>query len=107
MENHMSECKTNECKTSSQSCDTEKGSCETKQDDCCISEALKCLGKQSGMELLKDKIKKALEAKIGKKLDKIADVVSDEHINCLESKIAQKQAGNNYREELFAALTAK
>lgn len=89
------------------SCDTE-GSCDTgnkKQDDCCkLAEDILCLAKCAKHELLKEKMKKVLEAKIGKKLDKVADVAVDALLACWQHEMEAKQGCENYKQNLFAAL---
>ncbi len=89
------------------SCETE-GSCgPTKHqgDDCCtLAEDLLCLAKCAKEELLKEKMKKVLEAKIGKKLDNIANVAVDAALACLKHELEGKQACDDYKENLLAAL---
>src|SRR5688572_14002627 len=90
------------------SCDTGKGSCDTenkKSDDCCtLAEDVYCLAECAKHELLKEKMKKLFEARIGKKLDKVAEIAVDALIGCLDHELAGKQACNKYKEDLFAAL---
>jgi hypothetical protein len=90
------------------SCSTDKGSCEPKNkhnDDCCtLAEDVYCLAECAKHELLKEKMKKIFEARIGKKLDKIAELGVDAVLACLENKIAEKEACNTYKENLLAAL---
>jgi hypothetical protein len=90
------------------SCDTGKGSCETNhrhEDECCtLAEDIFCLAECAKHDLLKDKMKKLFEAKIGKKLDKIAEVAVDAILASIENKIAAKEACNSYKENLLAAL---
>lgn len=71
---------------------------------CTIAEDLFCLAKSAKQELLKEKMKKNLEAKIGKKLDKIAEVAVDAVLACLQQKMAEKQACEQYKENLMAAF---
>ena len=96
-----------ECKTDN-SCDTNKNSCDSgvkkSEGECNVAEDLLCLANQAWMELMKEKIKKSFEAKLGKKMDKTADVVADASIACWESKMAGKQACNDYKEKLFATF---
>ena len=90
------------------SCDTTKGDCNEghkKGDDCCtLAEDLICLAKCAKEELLRDKIKKALDAKIGKKLDNVANIVADAANACLQHELESKQACADYKENLLAAL---
>ena len=86
-------------------CTTEKTN--DKSGDCCtIAEDLLCLAKQAKHELLKEKMKKEIEAQIGKKLDNVAKIVVEAGIACMEHEIAGKQACNSYKEKLFAAFTS-
>lgn len=93
-------CNENQC--------TPAGQAESKQSsDCCtIAEDLLCLAKQAKHELLKEKMKKEIEAKIGKKLDNIAQIVVEAGIACMEQQIAGKVACENYKEKLYAAFKA-
>ena len=95
----MTQCTTgNSCETSGNQ------NQQTSKDECNFAEDLLCLAKSAKHELLKEKIKKGLEAKIGKKLDKVAEVAVEAVIGCLNQKIAQKEACEEYRGNLFAAL---
>ena len=95
----MTECTTtNTCETGQRS--------HNQQDNCTLAEDLLCLAKSAKHELLKEKMKKSLEAKIGKKLDKIADVAVDAVLACLQQKLAAKEGCDQYKENLFAALKA-
>lgn len=88
-------------------CSTEKdcGTESKKSDDCCtIAQDLLCLAKQAKHELLKEKMKKEIEAKIGKKLDNIAKIVVEAGIAYMEREFAAKEACNSYNEKLLAAF---
>ena len=63
-----------------------------------------CLAKQAKSELLKEKMKKGFEAKIGKKMDKVAEVAVEAVINCFQHEMAGKEACNDYKEKLFSAF---
>jgi hypothetical protein len=95
-----------ECHTDN-SCETEN-SCSTggsnQSGECTIAEDILCLAKSAKHDLLKEKMKKVLEAKIGKKLDKIAEVAVDAVLACLQQKMAEKQACDQYKENLMAAF---
>ncbi len=95
----MSECHDNTCAPAS-ACDTNSGASE----ECCFAEELLCLAKSAKHELLKEKMKKILEARIGKKLDKVAEVAVDAVISCMQHKLAEKQACDQYKENLMAAF---
>lgn len=97
----MGECHTDD------SCETEN-SCSTdssrESENCTIAEDILCLAKSAKHDLLKEKMKKILEAKIGKKMDKIAEVAIDAVLACLQQKMAEKQACDQYKENLMAAF---
>ncbi len=96
----MSECHDdNSCDTNS-NCDT--GSKQS--DECTFAEDLLCLAKSAKHDLLKEKMKKIFEAKMGKKLDKIAEVGVEAVIACMNQKIAAKQACDNYKTSLMEAM---
>ena len=89
------------------SCDTH-ASCNCPncgQQECCcsIEEEMLSLVKCAKHDLLKDKMKKLLEAKIGRKLDEVAAVTVNAIIAKMERKIAQKHACKQYEDELMAA----
>jgi hypothetical protein len=93
---------------SDDTCDTEKscGHAENQQEDagCTFAEDLLCLAKSAKHELLKDKMKVLLEAKIGKKLDKVAAAAVDAVLAHLQHTVAQKHACEQYKENLMAAF---
>ncbi len=97
----MGDCHTND------SCETESG-CTPEQrqesDRCTLAEDLLCLAKSAKHELLKDKMKKILEAKIGKKLDKAAEAAVDAMLACYQNKAAAKDACDTYQKNLKAAF---
>ena len=94
----MNECTDNSCET--------ENSCHTgpQSGECTIAEDLLCLAKSAKHDLLKDKMKKIFEAKIGKKLDKVAEVAVDAVLACMQQKIAAKEACESYSEKLMEAL---
>ena len=103
MEDKMNEYK------SENSCEN-KGSCssDSRQDwghdeKCTMAEDILSLAKCAKHELLKEKMKKQLEAKIGKKLDKVAEVTVDALIACMQHKMNEGHACDQYKENLMAA----
>jgi predicted RNA-binding protein YlxR (DUF448 family) len=88
-------------------CDDKK-SCDTSEkksgDGCTVAEDMLCLAKQAKCELLKEKMKASFEAKIGKKMDRVADVVADAVIACFQHEMSGKEACNDYKEKLFSAF---
>ena len=94
-------------------CETE-GSCETEnkcgtggrqQEECCtLAEDILCLAKCAKHELLKQKMMKVLEAKMGKKLDKVAEVAVEALLAGFEHKMAGKHVCDSYKDKLMQAL---
>lgn len=103
----MGECSDNKC-DSDNSYDTNKNSCDSgskkSSGECTIAEDLLCLAKQAKHELLKEKMKKVLEAKIGKKLDRVAEVAVDAVLACMQHQVAAHEACNDYKAKLSAAF---
>lgn len=97
-----------ECSTENNSCDTNKNSCDSgskkSSGECTIAEDLVCLAKEAKHELLKEKMKKVLEAKIGKKLDRVAEVAVDAALACMQHKMAAHEACKDYEQKLSAAF---
>ncbi len=95
------------CHENEGSCETQK-SCGTgakKEEECCtLAEYILCLAECAKHELLKQKIMKALEAKIGKKLDKVAEAAADALLAGIEHKISGKMACDSYKEKLRQAF---
>lgn len=69
-----------------------------------MAEDLLCLAKSAKHDLLKEKMKALLEAKIGKKLDQVAAAAVDAVLAHLQHTVAQKQACKQYKENLMAAF---
>ena len=96
----------NECKTE-KSCETEK-SCSPvsgqQEEHCTMAKDIFSLVKCAKHELLREKMKKLLEAKIGKKLDKVAEVAVNAVLACMQHKMAAKQACDQYEENLMEAF---
>jgi hypothetical protein len=59
------------------------------------------LAKTAHMELLKQKMKTAIEAKIGKKMDKVADLVVDTALAYMKHDMAKKTAHADFDEKLM------
>ncbi len=90
-----------ECKTDDNSCDSKS----TNSDICCpVAQDILCAAKTAKRELLIEKVKIALEAKIGQKMDNVADVAADAIIACCEGELAKKEACGEYQSNLLAAL---
>jgi methenyltetrahydromethanopterin cyclohydrolase len=69
-----------------------------------MAEDLICLAKSAKMELLKAKMEKLIEAKIGKKLDQVAEAAVEALLAGWQQKVAEKQACEHYKEKLMAAF---
>ena len=101
----MGDCNEGYCSTDKGSCDSGKGSCDSgTSEECTWAEDLLCLAKCAKHELLKEKMKKELEAKMGKKLDAVAKVAVEAVIKCMEHKMEAMEACNDYKEKLYAAV---
>lgn len=103
----MGDCNNN----NNNSCDSNKGYCDSgvkkpmqSSGECTIAEDLLCLAKQAKHELIKEKMKKVLEAKIGKKLDKVAEVAVDAALACIQHQMAAKEGCDDYKAKLKAAF---
>jgi len=94
----MSECHDNTCETGNTCHES------TQSDACTFAEDLLCLAKSAKHDLLKEKMKKIFEAKIGKKLDKIAEAGVDAVLACMQQKIAAQQACDQYKQNLMDAM---
>ena len=96
-----------ECKTDN-SCETENscghGKSQQQEEGCTMAEDLLCLAKSAQHDLLKEKMKKLLEAKIGKKLDQVAEIAVDAVLAHMQHTVAQKQAGEQYKGNLMAVF---
>jgi hypothetical protein len=77
----------------------------SEQEECSHSMAEEMMGfvKCAKHDLLKDKMKKLLEAKIGKRLDEVASVAVDAILAKMEHKIVQKNACEQYEDDLMEA----
>lgn len=89
-----------ECNTNNQSCDAPKAS----EGGCTLAEDLLCLAKCAKHELIKDKMKAHLEAKMGKTLDKLALAAVEAMLACLDNKMSGKQACDKYQAAIQAAF---
>ncbi len=62
---------------------------------------LMMLAKVAHKELLIEKMKKALDAKMGAKMDKVADVAVDAALAWMKGKMAEKQAHEDFDSKLM------
>ena len=78
------------------------------KEECCCSMTEKMMGLATCAkhDLLKEKMKKLLEAKIGKKLDEVAEVTIEAVIAKMEHKAAHEHAHEEFEDELIAAWKA-
>ncbi len=72
-------------------------------DDECLEKTAKLtlLAEAAHSELLKQKMKAAFEAKIGKKMDKVADLAVDAALTLMKGRMAQKKAHEDFEEKLM------
>jgi hypothetical protein len=59
------------------------------------------LAKSAHFELLKHKMKTVMEAKIGKKMDKVAELVVDTALVYMKDKMAEKQTFGDFEDKLM------
>ncbi len=69
-----------------------------------MAEEILHLAKCAKHELLKEKMKKLLETKMGKTLDKVAEVAVEGILTRMQHKKAKKQACEQYKEDLMTAF---
>lgn len=62
------------------------------------------LAKCAKHDLLREKMKKQLEAQIGKKLDKIAEAAVNALVAEMQQRMAEKKACEQYEEKLASAF---
>jgi len=105
----MSECKSGYCDIGASS-ETEASGCSCGCNCGCSSCTCGCCGKvdefvnlakSAHHELLKQKMKAAFEAKIGKKMDKVANVVVEAALVCMKDKMAERQAHEDFEKKLM------
>jgi len=70
-----------------------------------MAEEILNLAKCAKHHLLKEKMKVIFEAKIGKKLDKIAEAAVEAILAKMEHKKAEKQGCEQYKEKLMEAIS--
>jgi hypothetical protein len=69
---------------------------------CCgKADELLIIAKSAHQELLKQKMKAAFEAKIGKKMDKVANLVVSKALACMQDRMASKQTREDFDSELM------
>jgi hypothetical protein len=69
-----------------------------------VGERMFYLAKCAKYSLLKQKMEKLLDAKIGGQLDKIAEIAAEAVIDHMQRMGAKKQASQQYEQDLLAAL---
>jgi hypothetical protein len=65
---------------------------------------LMCLAKDAHVELLKEKIKKKIDATQGKKMDEIAQVIADAMAEKMKMKMGKMRKKREMREEIEEIL---
>ena len=100
----MNECTDNKCEIGKGSCDSSAHCCTSgRNESCChdnYADDLVYLAKQAKKELIKEKMKAALEAKIGKKLDKVAALAVETALEWMKHKKEGKEACDKYHASL-------
>jgi hypothetical protein len=77
--------------------------CHHSDEDGGMGKHLLHLAKCAKHELLKEKMKKQLDAQIGKKLDKIAEAAVNAFVAYMQQKEAEKHACEQFEENLTTA----
>lgn len=85
---------------------TTKAEYQHKSHGCCdkMTDSIKKLANEAWAELLKDKIKKQFEIKVGERMDKIAEIAADASIECWKHKIEAKEVYKDYENKLVDAI---
>ena len=96
-----SECSNDSCCTT-----TESSNCGTDQECCDMPEKLIAIADEAWYEVVKDKIKKEIEATCGEKLDKLAQIVASANnqrwTHQIQGKVLCEEYKNNIK-ELFGS----
>jgi hypothetical protein len=96
---------------SNETCSTQADNCQTPsqkgQEHCDMSEKLLHLADEAWMELLKEKIKKEIEASCGEQMNKVAKLVSETNKAKWSHKMAAKQGCHEYRHNLMALFSSE
>ena len=96
----MSECKDGSCSVEQNN----SASCTT--DECCDMPAqLLCLADEAWRELVKDKLKAAIEESCGEKLDELAKLVSEANAYRWQHKIEAKTKCEEYKSNVRTFFT--
>ncbi len=95
-----------ECKVNS-ACNTAMG--HEQKSTCCgkLTDNIRALANDAWAELLKNKIKKQYENKIGAKMDKIAEVAADVAIEYWKHKVAAKELCKEHNGKLSNVIKAE
>jgi len=93
------------CKTH-HSCEAKDPPHKHKEHGCCfnITDHIKTVANKAWSELLKEKIKKRYEEKLGTKMDEIAGVAADAAIEFWRHKIESKESCKEYEAKLHSVL---
>lgn len=78
---------------------------EQQEEGCNMPEKLLCLADEAWMEVVKEKIKKEIEASCGDKLNNLAKLIAETNKAKWSAKIAAKQGCHEYKEKLFQFFT--
>lgn len=94
---------------STESCSTQ-AQCNTapqQEEECCnLHERLLDLADEAWLEVVKEKIKKEIEASCGDKLNKVAKLVAETNKAKWGAKISAKQHCKEYQQNLLQLFTA-
>lgn len=93
---------------STESCSTQAAHCATPpaSEECCdFPEKLLDLADEAWLEVVKEKIKKEIEASCGEKLNKLAKLVAETNKTKWSAKIAGKQQCQEYKQNLLKLFT--
>lgn len=96
------------CSSQAQSCDSSAQSASHEaQEHCDMPDKLLQLADQAWMELLKEKIKKEIEASCGEQMNKVAKLVSETNKAKWSHKMAAKQGCHEYRHNLMSLFSSE
>ena len=95
-----------DCKISDSCESTNVAHKKYKENHCCgnLADNIKILADKAWSEMLKEKIKKQYEDRMGEKMDEIAKVAADAAIECWKHKIEAKKSVEEHDSKLQSVL---